>query len=165
MTNTIIHKGGCACGKVRYEVKGNPEVTAVCHCRYCQLRSGSAFGTLVYFCEENFKLVFGQCSSFEFVSESGNSWKNQFCKHCATTLTSRLEVRPNEVGVAGGTAAATQPGWRWSGDQAGPSNQCSHRCPMGTDLRLWLQSLRRAHLVRHPAGLPCWRHTPVAIAP
>ena len=29
--------------------------------------------------------------------------KNQFCKHCATTLTSRLEVRPNEVGVAGGT--------------------------------------------------------------
>ena len=103
LTNTIIHKGGCACGKVRYEVKGNPEVTAVCHCRYCQLRSGSAFGTLVYFSKENFKLVFGRCSSFKFVSESGNSWKNQFCKHCATTLTSRLEVRPNEVGVAGGT--------------------------------------------------------------
>ena len=57
MTNSVIHKGGCACGKVRYEAKGEPQVAAVCHCRYCQLRSGSAFGTLVYFKEENFKIV------------------------------------------------------------------------------------------------------------
>ena len=102
MTN-IIHRGGCACGKVRYEVKGNPQVSAVCHCRYCQLRSGSAFGTLVYFSEKNFKIISGKCNTYKFISESGYNWTNQFCKTCATTLTSRLEIKPGHVGVAGGT--------------------------------------------------------------
>ena len=99
----IIHRGGCACGKVRYEVKGNPQVSAVCHCRYCQLRSGSAFGTLVYFSEENFKIISGKCNTYKFISESGYNWTNQFCKTCATTLISRLEIKPGHVGVAGGT--------------------------------------------------------------
>ena len=97
------YSGGCLCGSVRYEVEGSPEVTAVCHCRYCQLRSGSAFGTLVYFKEENFKIMSGEYSFYEFTSESDNRWINQFCKNCATTITSRLEVRPGQVGVAGGT--------------------------------------------------------------
>ena len=99
----IIYRGGCACGKVRYEVKGNPQVSAVCHCRYCQLRSGSAFGTLVYFSEENFKIISGKCNTYKFIRESGYNWTNQFCKTCATTLTSRLEIKPGHVGVAGGT--------------------------------------------------------------
>ena len=88
---------------VRYEVNGNPQVSAVCHCRYCQLRSGSAFGTLVYFSEENFKIISGKCNTYKFISESGYNWTNQFCKTCATTLTSRLEIKPGHVGVAGGT--------------------------------------------------------------
>ena len=95
--------GGCLCGQVRYEVNGEPEVTAVCHCRYCQLRSGSGFGILVYFKEGNFIITKGKSYFYNFKSESGNNWKNQFCKNCGTTLTSRLEVRDGEVGIAGGT--------------------------------------------------------------
>ena len=97
------HTGGCLCGQVRYEVNGEPEVTAVCHCRYCQLRSGSGFGILVYFKEKKFKITKGKSNFYKFKSESGNNWKNQFCKNCATTLTSRLEVREGQVGIAGGT--------------------------------------------------------------
>lgn len=103
MTKLLTHRGGCACGKIRYETVGEPQVTAVCHCRYCQLRSGSAFGTLVYFAEENFKIISGKCGIYKFISESGYNWSNQFCKICATTLTSRLEVKPGHVGVAAGT--------------------------------------------------------------
>ena len=47
------HDGGCLCGKARYTVYGQPVRAGVCHCRYCQLRAGSAFGTLVYFSLEN----------------------------------------------------------------------------------------------------------------
>ena len=43
------HQGGCFCGKLRYETVGEPVRTAVCHCRYCQLRTGTAFGISVYF--------------------------------------------------------------------------------------------------------------------
>ena len=41
MSDKEIHQGGCACGENRYETTGNPERARVCHCRYCQLRSGS----------------------------------------------------------------------------------------------------------------------------
>ena len=60
MINKIENFGGCSCGKVRYKTLGYPSVSAVCHCRYCQLRSGSAFGVLVYFLEDNLKvLIYG----------------------------------------------------------------------------------------------------------
>ena len=57
MTNFVIHKGGCSCGKVIYEAKGEPQISTVCKCRYCQLRSSSAFGVLVYFKEEKPSLL------------------------------------------------------------------------------------------------------------
>ena len=99
----IIHRDGCACGKVRYEVKGNPQVSAACHCKYCQQRSESAFGTLVYLSEKNFKIISGKCNTFNFISESGYNWTNHFCKTYAITLISRLEIKLGYVGVAGGT--------------------------------------------------------------
>ena len=44
MSKKEKHQGGCLCGKVRYETDGSPERSGVCHCRYCQLRTGSSFG-------------------------------------------------------------------------------------------------------------------------
>ena len=38
---------------------GQPVRAGVCHCRYCQLRAGSAFGTLVYFSLEKLQLRSG----------------------------------------------------------------------------------------------------------
>ena len=49
MSDKEIHLGGCACGENRYETSGNPERARVCHCRYCQLRSGSPFGVGAWF--------------------------------------------------------------------------------------------------------------------
>jgi len=49
MNNLEKHSGGCACGKVRYHSIGKPARTGLCHCRYCQLRTGTAFGISVYF--------------------------------------------------------------------------------------------------------------------
>jgi hypothetical protein len=42
-TMELLHEGGCLCGEARYVVSGYPEPRGVCHCRYCQLRTGSAF--------------------------------------------------------------------------------------------------------------------------
>ena len=49
MSSTEIHEGGCSCGTVRYQTIGQPARTGVCHCRYCQTRTGPAFGISVYF--------------------------------------------------------------------------------------------------------------------
>ncbi len=36
-------KGGCACGKIRYELKDTILITHGCHCSWCQRETGSAF--------------------------------------------------------------------------------------------------------------------------
>ena len=35
--------GGCACGRVRYTVRGDPTVVGICHCTSCRKATGSAF--------------------------------------------------------------------------------------------------------------------------
>ena len=98
-----LHHGGCLCGNVRYQTIGAPLRSGVCHCRYCQLRAGSAFGVLVYFPEDRFQLTAGACKEYTFTSESGKAWQNSFCADCGTTVFSQLEVWPGDIGVAGGT--------------------------------------------------------------
>ena len=39
--------GGCLCGAVRYEIEGDPLLSAVCHCRNCQKQAGSAMSVLI----------------------------------------------------------------------------------------------------------------------
>ena len=63
------HSGGCACGKVRYHTIGQPVKTGLCHCRYCQLRTGTAFGISVYFKKENLKIESGDLKKYTFTTE------------------------------------------------------------------------------------------------
>ena len=79
------HNGGCLCGNVRYKVTGNPEISAACHCRYRQLRTGLAFGALAYFNNVNFEITLRKVKKFNFTSESGNQWETFFCDNCATS--------------------------------------------------------------------------------
>ena len=36
MPDYKINTGGCACGVIRYEFKGEPAAAITCHCRDCQ---------------------------------------------------------------------------------------------------------------------------------
>ena len=38
-----VHQGGCLCGDARYKVSTSPLRVTVCHCRFCQRFTGSAF--------------------------------------------------------------------------------------------------------------------------
>jgi hypothetical protein len=86
MSYKILNQGGCACGSVRYKTIGKEEHAGVCHCRYCQLRTGSAFGISVFFKSENVELLSGELKKFEYTTESGNKVTTQFCVECGTSL-------------------------------------------------------------------------------
>ena len=97
------HSGGCLCVDHRYKVMGNSEIGAVCHCGYCKLRTGSAFGTLEYFKDENVKITAGKGKESSFTSESGTPWETVFCATCAITVSIKLEVRAGLAGLIAGT--------------------------------------------------------------
>ena len=67
-----MHKGGCLCGKSRFEAYNEPDANIVCHCRYCQLRTGSPFGNILYFKKKDFKLLFGDLKTYIFQRQIGD---------------------------------------------------------------------------------------------
>ena len=44
-----VHEGGCLCRDIRYRAVGLPLEAIVCHCTFCQRRTGAAFGIGVFF--------------------------------------------------------------------------------------------------------------------
>jgi hypothetical protein len=98
------HEGGCLCGAVRYRVNNAPIVAAACHCTYCQRRTGSAFGLVSYFREQDVEIMRGVLKTYEHRSDESKRWiRMQFCVTCGTTVTLRAEVLPDARGIAGGT--------------------------------------------------------------
>ncbi|GIT24137.1 MAG: hypothetical protein CM1200mP41_01810 [Gammaproteobacteria bacterium] len=78
-----IHEGGCLCGAVRYQVTGKPEVASICHCRYCQLRSGSTFGVSVYFSQDQVQLGNGAVKTHHLTTASGRAFERDSVRTAA----------------------------------------------------------------------------------
>ena len=99
----MTHLGGCLCGEIQFKVQGTPDRATVCHCRVCQLRTGSAFGIGVYFLEEKINLVSGNLESYKFVSASGNNVKIDRCVTCGTPIFWQTDRNPGVIGTSGGS--------------------------------------------------------------
>ncbi len=100
MSEKEIHHGGCSCGAVRYETHGNPTRVAVCHCRYYQTRTVSAFGMNVYFEDSQIQFISGELKDYSFVNNAKQQFHNRFCPNCGTTVFWSIEMRPGWTGIA-----------------------------------------------------------------
>jgi hypothetical protein len=99
-----VHQGGCLCGAVRYTVEGEPLRAHVCHCTYCQRRTGSAFAMVAVFDEKKVSISGPPLNSYEYRSdESGRRLWFQFCPRCATTVGFRIERAPTAYAISVGT--------------------------------------------------------------
>jgi hypothetical protein len=49
MSDTKVYVGGCLCGAVRYEARGDPTYQGYCFCNDCRKASGSGFVPFLYF--------------------------------------------------------------------------------------------------------------------
>jgi len=98
------HYGGCACGAVRYRARGEPTVSTICHCKFCQRRLASAFAVLTTFPEHSIEVVQGELAECEHRSDESGRWlKMSFCPKCGTTISHVSEVRPGFRTIAAGT--------------------------------------------------------------
>lgn len=97
------HDGGCLCGALRYRVIGDPARSNVCHCRFCQRLTGSAFLVEPIFPKTQVSYIAGRPMTYAHVGEHGRRLSVHFCGHCSTKVGLTFERFPDHVGVCGGT--------------------------------------------------------------
>jgi hypothetical protein len=86
-------EGGCYCGKLRYEVTGEPMMRGQCHCRECQYISGGAPNLFMLLPLDGFRYTAGQPKSFSR-SDLEQPVTREFCPDCGTHLTTRPPAMP-----------------------------------------------------------------------
>lgn len=88
-------EGGCACGAVRYALRGAPWDAGWCHCRTCQLNSGSpamAFATVK---RDDLQWIKGADRLKSFASSSFGH--RIFCGNCGTPFLMEVNHQPETV--------------------------------------------------------------------
>jgi hypothetical protein len=105
-----VHQGGCICGAVQYETLSDPLRVTVCHCRFCQRATGSAYLVEPIFRLEDLKITRGSATTYQHRSEgSGKLVYIHFCAACGTKLYLSFERFPDVCGIYAGTF--DEPSW------------------------------------------------------
>ncbi len=114
--------GGCLCGAIRYTLKGEPTITAVCHCTHCQKQSGGVFSTNLAMPEAGYQQT-GETKVFQDSGDSGQPVWRHFCGHCGSPIVSRVAAMPGMIMVKAGTLddlSGLSPGIEVYADHAAP---------------------------------------------
>ena len=98
-----IMRGGCQCGDVRYEVRGEPVDFYVCHCRECQKQSSSAFGISVLVKAADLSLLSGCPHVWTRPATIGGSVDCAFCPRCGSRVWHGNPERDDIVSIKGGS--------------------------------------------------------------
>jgi hypothetical protein len=89
---------------VRYACASIPERVTVCHCLWCQKRTGTAFGTEVVFKEQDVSFSGAEPARYRHVSDESGRWlESSFCPRCGTNLGFTLQAAPGIRTVPAGT--------------------------------------------------------------
>jgi hypothetical protein len=91
----VEHSGGCVCGAARFRTAGEPLRVTVCHCTWCQKRTGTAFGTEVVFDIDKVDMQGSEIGRYRHISDESGRWIDmEFCRRCGSNLGIYLEAAP-----------------------------------------------------------------------
>jgi len=79
-------RGQCHCGAIRYEAEVEPGTVNICHCRDCQMMTGSAFRAAVSVAADQFRVVTGKPREYIKVADSGAKRVHAFCETCGSPV-------------------------------------------------------------------------------
>jgi hypothetical protein len=103
--------GGCQCGAVTYEAKGDPAMVIQCHCLNCQKSSGTGHVPFAGFPEPQVT-VEGKTNTFSYIADSGGTVTSHFCPECGSTIFGKTTSFPQMMAIRLGSmddSSAFQP--------------------------------------------------------
>jgi hypothetical protein len=89
------YSGGCACGRVRYEIPGEPIFMNDCQCRDCQHKSGTGHSSYLSFANRAAVTVTGKATSWEVTADNGNVKTHAFCPTCGSPVYLTFSMMPD----------------------------------------------------------------------
>jgi len=96
----MTYSGQCMCGAIRYQVDGEPNAVAACHCSDCRRSAGAPVVTWAMFPETALTVTRGQPQT---INSSGTAMRS-FCGACGTGLFYRnATVLPGIVDIQSAT--------------------------------------------------------------
>jgi hypothetical protein len=98
----LVTTGGCLCGAVRYESRGEPFAQLICHCRDCQRASGTGGVPIMAVPKSAFRVT-GETKSFAVEGGSGKRATRHFCARCGSLLFGAPEVAPQMITIYAGS--------------------------------------------------------------
>ena len=101
MFETVVHRGSCLCGSIRFELGAELGDFGYCHCRACQKASGSAHAANAPIDRRDFRLVVGAGCLKEFESSPGKF--RAFCTNCGSPIYAYLVASPDVLRLRLGT--------------------------------------------------------------
>jgi hypothetical protein len=87
------YAGGCACGRLRYEIAGEPLFSNDCQCRDCQRESGTGHGSYLSFARTG-ATVTGEASHWDMIGDSGKVKTRGFCPVCGLAVYMTFAAAP-----------------------------------------------------------------------
>jgi len=103
--------GGCLCGAVRYEARGEPSMMGYCFCKDCQKASGSGFIPFMNFRAEQLSFT-GKTLEFSSPSIRGTPAVRNSCPVCGGLVFGGIVGQDTQHTIYAGSlddAAAFQP--------------------------------------------------------
>lgn len=99
-----LHRGGCLCGAVKFEITGPLDAIQICHCGQCRKAQGSAFGANIPVRLDQVHFLAGRRGVREYESSPGKL--RAFCTTCGSPVYSRRPDTPDMLRIRAGTLDA-----------------------------------------------------------
>ena len=98
------HRGGCACGRLRFRSAADPLDTGYCHCRICRRTTGAPVLAYASFPVAAFSYTAGAPTLYA----SSASGQREFCDRCGTQIAFRRNAPTATVDVNVGALDAPE---------------------------------------------------------
>lgn len=96
---TKLYAGGCACGALRYETRGEPIFQNHCHCHDCQKRSGTGHGSYLTFPDRTGMTITGEAKTWGVTADNGDEKRHAFCPTCGAPVYLTFPARPHLIAI------------------------------------------------------------------
>jgi len=85
MTDKTV-TGGCLCGSVRYQFRGEPLLFQYCHCSRCRKITGSAHAANIIIRPQQLEWLSGEENVARYELPGAKDFASGFCKQCGSNL-------------------------------------------------------------------------------